>query len=168
MKHELIYQKKDDTPEPKPLEPSETRAQYQRAFELINQKLFNNELPNIQIDFIEDMPEELPETISDCSAFFCTQQRYNPEPIIILDLEGTPEMGISTDTIDDLFHEMVHYYCFLHGIKDTDGEDNNYHNLAFKKVIEEHGGKCGYSDDKIGYSDTELNIKILWEIFDEI
>lgn len=165
MKHGIVWES-GPAQETKQIPPKETRKLYQRAFNIINKKLFNDELPNIEIDFAENPIEEIQKAFGDTEALFFPS--YNGKPLIILDLKGAPEIGISTDTIEDLFHEMAHYYCFLHGIKDTDGKDYEYHNLAFKKVIEDHGGKCGYSDNKIGYSDTELNEKILWKIFDEI
>lgn len=161
----IIWMKQDNMPEPEPITPNETRELYQRAFKIINQKMFNDELPPIPIDFIEGNKAK---TLNNVLASFGYYSEGDPEPIIILDLQGTPEMGISTDTIDDLFHEMTHYYCFLHGIKDTDGKDCKYHNLAFKKAIEDHGGSCKFSDNEIGYSDTKLNKTILFEIFNEI
>lgn len=151
--------------EPEHITPNETRKLYQRAFEIINRRLFNSELPYILIDFAVDEDEESNETRA-YFAYYDEEDNHSPE--IILDLHGLPEIGISTDTINDLFHEMAHYYCFLHGIQDTDGEDLEYHNLSFKKVIEDHGGQCKYLDDIIGYSDTSLSEQTLNEIFYEI
>lgn len=163
MKYTIVWGS-GSAQEPERITPSETRELYQKAFNIINRKLFNSELPYIKIDFIEKPTE------SECKALamFCFDSKREEPPEIILDIHGTPEIGISTDTIGDLFHEMAHYYCYLHEIKDIDGDGDNYHNLAFKKVIEEHGGKCSYMDDSNGYSDTELSKMTLSEIFDEI
>ena len=165
MKYTIVWGS-GSAQEPERITPSETRELYQKAFNIINRKLFNSELPYIKIDFFED-PAEAKEEYPDALALFGFLKKTG-EPIIVLDLQGTPEWGVNIDTISDLFHEMAHYYCYLHEIKDTDGDDHNYHNLAFKKVIEEHGGKCSYMDDSTGYSDTELSKKTLLEIFDEI
>ena len=163
MKYHIVWGS-GSAQEPERITPSETRELYQKAFNIINRKLFNNELPYIEIDFFED-PAEVKE-YPDALALFGFLK--TGEPVIVLDLQGTPETGISTDTIGDLFHEMAHYYCYLHEIEGTDGDDYKYHNLAFKKVIEEHGGKCSYMDDVNGYNVTELNNNMLWEIYDEI
>ena len=37
-----------------------------------------------------------------------------------------------------LLHEMVHLYCYVHGIKDT-SRGGTYHNKQFKQAAEEHG-----------------------------
>ena len=37
-----------------------------------------------------------------------------------------------------LLHEMVHYYCYLQGIKDT-SRNGTYHNSRFKAIAESHG-----------------------------
>lgn len=150
--------------EPEPISADETRALYQKAFSIINRKLFNNELPYIEIDFLED-PAEVEEYPNTLALFGILK---SGEPVIVLDLQGAPEWGVNIDTISDLFHEMIHYYCYLHGIKDTNGEDRLFHNLEFKKVAEAHGGKCSYMDDVHGYNVTELDNNMLWKIYGEI
>ena len=150
--------------EPEPISADETRALYQKAFSIINRKLFNNELPYIEIDFLED-PAEVEEYPNTLALFGILK---SGKPVIVLDLQGAPEWGVNIDTISDLFHEMIHYYCYLHGIKDTNGENRLFHNLEFKKVAEAHGGKCSYMDDVHGYNVTELDSNMLWGIYDEI
>ena len=94
-------------------------------------------------------------------------------PVIFLQFETPPEWGISTDDISDLFHELIHYYCYLHDIKDykiieINGKKEYYHTMQFKKTAEAHGATCNYSDEENGYNDANLPDKILWEIFDEL
>lgn len=51
-------------------------------------------------------------------------------------------------------HEMIHVYCFLHGITDHDRTD--YHNKSFLEVAEKHGMYCREYHTDIGYSDVWL------------
>lgn len=51
-----------------------------------------------------------------------------------------------------LLHEMVHYYCYLHHIKDT-SRNGTYHNKRFKQIAE----RCGLlidHDPKYGWTIT--------------
>ncbi len=52
-----------------------------------------------------------------------------------------------------LCHEMVHYYCFVNGIKDT-SQNGRYHNRLFKEEAEKRGLQISYVKG-IGYSETE-------------
>ena len=42
------------------------------------------------------------------------------------------------DVCATLLHEMIHLYCYVHGIKDT-SRGGTYHNKRFKQAAEEHG-----------------------------
>ena len=158
-----------DYPEPEPMTREEIINQYQRAFVVINRKLFNNELPPIQIDYPANNHREKGECLA-CFSF--DTDRITP-PVIFLQFETPPEWGISIDDINDLFHELIHYYCYLHNIKDyefieTGGKKENYHTMQFKRAAEAHGATCNYLDEESGYNDANLPNKILWEILDEL
>lgn len=165
MKRAIVW---DTSTEAQELTPDELRGLYRRTFDIINSTLFNGELPPIKIEKGE-MDDAL-------GVFHSTIETDddNPEkePQILtaeieLDTNEAAVYGINEDNINVLFHEMTHYYCLLHGIKDMDGR-NNYHNLNFKKAIEAHGGKCEYDGPQNGYSYTELPKEIVNAIFDQI
>ena len=154
----------EDYPEPEPMTREEILSQYQRAFTVINRKIFNSELPPIEIDCAAARTDEPEKEKAGCLACFSFDtDRITP-----------PEQGINTDDINDLFHELIHYYCYLHNIRDCDWKEINgttdisYHNLQFKKVAEAHAATCNYSNEESGYNDANLPDKILWEIFDEL
>lgn len=165
MKRAIVW---DASPEGQELTPDELRGLYRRTFDIINSTLFNGELPQIEIDkgarndvlgFFhatietdDDNPEKPPQIL---------------KAKILMDTSETAVYGINEDNINTLFHEMAHYYCLLHGIRDTDN-GNDYHNLNFKKAIEAHGGKCEYTGPQYGYSYTELPKDIVNAIFDQI
>lgn len=151
--------------EPEPMKREEILEQYQRAFTIINRKLFNNELPPIEIDYPKGDPKEWGEGL----ACFIQYIDKSAPPYILLQFQDPPEWGISKDDINSLFHELIHYYCYLHDIKDMDRDkDPQYHNKEFKRITEGYGATCEYTGDKYGYSYTNLPDSILTEIFDEI
>ncbi|MDL2318777.1 SprT-like domain-containing protein [Eubacteriales bacterium OttesenSCG-928-A19] len=57
------------------------------------------------------------------------------------------------NTIATLVHEMVHYYCDMHDIKDT-SRNGVYHNKRFKVEAEKRGLVISY-DNSIGWSKTK-------------
>lgn len=158
-------------PDPEPMTREEILTQYQRAFTVINQKLFNNELPPIEIDYAAAATDD-PEEAGWLACFSFDTDRKTP-PTIYLQFHTPPEQGINTDDINDLLHELIHYYCYLHDIKDCkiieiDGKEESYHTMQFKKTAEAHGATCNYSDEESGYSDAIFPNNILWEIFNEL
>lgn len=147
-----------NTPAPEPMTDEAIKNQYQQLFTAINNRLFNGELPPIKITF----PEIGNENCYACFSF----DTETKEKEIILQYQTDSKIGISTDDIEDLFHEMTHYYCHINHINDTEKRNGTYyHNLNFKKAIEDHGGTCDYSDDKEGYCIDHLPSDLLWELF---
>lgn len=63
------------------------------------------------------------------------------------------------NTVATLIHECVHYYCYLHDIKDV-SRGGSYHNKRFKAEAEKRGLSISYSE-KIGWSITEPTEEIL-------
>lgn len=56
------------------------------------------------------------------------------------------------NVIATLMHEMIHYWCYSQGIKDT-SRSNTYHNKRFKEEAEKRGLIITYAP-RIGYSIT--------------
>ena len=63
-----------------------------------------------------------------------------------------------------LLHEMVHYYNYIHGIKDC-SRGNTYHNQKFKYAAENHGLRLTHST-KYGWSYTEPADDLLQFVLD--
>ena len=62
-------------------------------------------------------------------------------------------------TIATLIHEMVHQYCYEHGIKDT-SRGNTYHNKRFRQEAEKRGLNIAY-DSRIGWSVTSPSDELI-------
>ena len=58
-----------------------------------------------------------------------------------------------------LLHEMCHYYCHLHGVKDT-SRGGTYHNRRFKETAEDHGLTVEHSE-KYGWTVTSPSEALL-------
>ena len=58
-----------------------------------------------------------------------------------------------------LLHEMCHYYCHLHGVKDT-SRSGTYHNRRFKETAEGHGLTVEHSE-KYGWTVTSPSEALL-------
>ena len=161
----LIIYNKETAPEPKRLSGREIRQLYQSAFRLINKYCFAGELPEIDI-----RPPKHRDTAGEkqkALAYFAFDPERKEKPYIVLQLDpdSDPGSGLTEEDIDNLFHELIHYHCYLKQIEDTDTHD--FHNLEFKRAAEAHGGICDYIDDEIGYG-THLNADTLHRIFNEI
>lgn len=61
------------------------------------------------------------------------------------------EHGVDHETISMMFHECVHAWCDLKGIKATEGK---YHLQAFAQTCEEHGGTCAFHDQTVGFNEA--------------
>ena len=151
---------------PERLSGREIRRLYQSAFRLINKYCFAGELPKIDIH----PPKRRTGRNMNLRALFVCESERKEKPYIVLQLapDSDPRGGISEEDVDDLFHELIHYHCYLKQIEDTTPPGFQFHNLEFKKAVETHGGICEYFDDEIGYSDTHLNADTLHRIFNEI
>lgn len=71
------------------------------------------------------------------------------------------EHGIDDETISTMFHECVHAWDAIKGIKDTDGD---FHNVAFKQTCEEHGGNAFFRNEVDGYNDAKPNAETMQKI----
>lgn len=139
---------KQEYGEPDALAREEIFTQYKRLFSLLNKKYFCGSLPEIEITF----PVETTADPKMEACFSYSTDKSEP-PKITLQFQEKPEWGISNDTIEQLYHELVHYYCYLHDIEDAYGE---YHTLAFQGAVTAHGGACSWTDKNNGYATTTL------------
>jgi DNA-directed RNA polymerase subunit RPC12/RpoP len=102
------------------------------AFDVFNRVYFNNELPPVVI------------TIQDSKRSYGHYTVYAEWRV---ENERLHEINVSSSylnrplpaVLSTLVHEMVHFYCALHGIKDCSGSGNRYHNKNFKREAEARG-----------------------------
>lgn len=115
------------------------------AYDVLNQKYFNNELPMVVIT-VQSSPK--------------AYGHYVPWDVWKEQEVGYHEINLGAETLNrpieytigTLIHEMVHHYCAMNNIKDT-SRGGTYHNKKFKAECEKRGLIIGY-DSKIGHSST--------------
>lgn len=116
------------------------------AFDVLNRVYFNGELPPIVICIMSSKR---------------TYGHYTVNKEWRVEEERLHEINVSAEflarnienVMATLMHECCHYYCALHGIKDT-SQNGRYHNKNFKREAEARGliiSKAPY----IGWSVTE-------------
>ena len=134
------------------------------AYDAINQECFGGELPKIPIKikkldngndykmvaaFVTDI--ETRSFVSNNKRHF-----YGIEFISIVFNTAMTYFSdtdsLTDDLLDFLFHEMIHEYCYLYGIKNVTLEQ--YHNYNFAEVAENHGLICLGWDEKYGFCHT--------------
>ena len=117
-----------------------------KLFDLLNQHYFENELTRPTIT-IQSTPR--------------AYGHFSLRPDTWISANGTShEINIGAGTLarpienicSTLLHEMVHYYCYLHQIKDT-SRNGTYHNKRFKEIAE-HCGLLIDHDPKYGWTIT--------------
>lgn len=124
----------------------------------INQDWFNGELP------IEECVWTVQSTPK-AYAHFTPYLSYR-----VHDKEGersAVEINLGAGTLDrqifeccaSLIHEMVHWYNWLHDVKDT-SRGGVYHNKRFKVEAEKHGIQIDY-DERIGWSITTATEELI-------
>ena len=132
---------------------SRLTGELEKAFRLINEELFNNELPTPIITVIPT-----PRAYA----------HYVPYDIWSAKDGAKREINIASGTLDrpieniiaSLIHEMVHMYNdVILNISDTSNK-GVYHNKQFKKQAEAHGLVVTRSE-KYGYSHTEPSDTII-------
>ena len=122
-----------------------------RIFKLLNEEYFNNEL-EMPIITIQSTPKAF--------GHFTPWEAYRIKDTSG-NIKGAVEINIGAGTLDrpienvvsTLLHEMVHYYCYIKGIKDT-SRGGQYHNSkGFKAEAEKRALHLEY-DNRIGWSIT--------------
>lgn len=124
---------------------SKAAAFLENAYNVLNKQYFESALPKVVIT-IQSRPG--------CYGHFTTYDAWS-DPA-----KRYKEINISAETLNrpisntiaTLLHEMVHFYCHLHGIQDT-SRAGRYHNKEFKAEAEKRGLLIDY-DKTIGWSLT--------------
>ena len=116
------------------------------AFNILNKVYYNNELPPIVITLQSSPRTNGHFTLG--KVWRAEENHLNEINISVEHLDRPIENIIAT-----LQHEMVHYYCQLHGIADV-SKNGRYHNKHFKAEAEKRGLIISY-EQYIGYSRTE-------------
>jgi hypothetical protein len=138
-----------------PATPGGIDDQYQRIFQAINGTLFDGELQPITI-----LAKQGP-------ALACFIYKEGSRPVIYLQHEGS---RISASEAESLFHESVHYYCYLNRIQDCDlieASGTYFHNEKFKAAAEAHGARCSFLNAQYGFACVELPPDLLSLIMDQ-
>lgn len=124
----------------------------ERCFRLINEDLFDGELPMPVITCVPTAKE-----YTHLTAFPAADRRQS----------GRYELNISsaylreplTNIVASLVHEACHLSNHLHNVHDT-SNNGVYHNKRFKRAAEEHG-LLVYQDEKYGWCITVPGDKVL-------
>lgn len=124
----------------------------EKLFDVINAKLFANELQPVVITIS-------PDTTKGAYGWFTVGKRWSTGTDD--DAKRYHEINISAEycnrpikaIAETLIHEMVHLYCSQNGIKDTSNR-GNYHNTRFASACETHG--LHTTKTRYGYSKTFL------------
>ena len=117
----------------------------ENAFNILNKVYYNNELPPIVITLQSSPRTNGHFTLG--KVWRAEENHLNEINISVEHLDRPIENIIAT-----LQHEMVHYYCQLHGISDV-SQGGRYHNKNFKAEAEKRGLMISYQQ-YIGYSVT--------------
>jgi hypothetical protein len=101
------------------------------AFDVFNKEYFHNELPPVVITLQDSKKSYGHYTVY--AEWRVENKRLHEINVSVSFISRKTEEVLST-----LVHEMVHYYCALHGIKDT-SQGGRYHNKNFKREAEARG-----------------------------
>lgn len=132
-----------------------------KAFDLFNEHYFNNELPKCMITLQKRKENKLGDFVVEPIWFNENQDEFYQININPINMKREPNEILST-----LLHEICHYYCTLHNIKDY---KQKVHTTNYRDVAVGHGLTCEY-DDNIGWSITSLNdesIELIKDLIEE-
>ena len=122
-------------------------------FDLLNARFFDNELERPTIT-IQSTPKALGH-FSTRKDTWVSSAGVSHEVNI-----GAGNLACEIDLLlSVLTHELVHYYCNIHGIKDV-SRNTMYHNRKFKEAAEAHGLTVE-RDPKYGWTMTRANDEML-------
>ena len=136
-----------------------------KIFKLLNSDYFNNELP-MPVISIQSSPKAYGH-FTPWEAYRITDDKG--------DVHGAVEINIGAGTLDrpientvaTLLHEMVHYYCYEKGIKDT-SRRGQYHNKTFRDEATKRDLIIDY-DPRIGWSITSPSENLIdWIIANQL
>lgn len=131
---------------------SEIVAFLEDAYDVLNVKYFNGELPKAVITI-----QSSPKAYGHFTPWDAWKENEN----------GYKEINIGAETLNrsvysvlsTMIHEQIHYYCFIHNIKDT-SRSGYYHSKKFQIEAEKRGLIIEY-DKKIGYSITSPSPELI-------
>lgn len=125
--------------------------------------IFKGKLPYIQIEATAD---HLPQEYSDqLTGAFLENEPFNK---LLINEEYLSKRPLD-DLIITVFHELIHFYCYVHHIKDAENRSGDtYHNEAFKAAVEKFGGCCPSKDSLFGWTDIELPADTMRKIKDRL
>lgn len=134
-----------------------------KAFDLFNKYYFDDELPICMITTQKKRSNNYGGFMAE-PTWFNTQSDDETYEINInpINMNREPEEILAT-----LEHEICHYYCTLHNIKDV--KSGGKHTIEYKNVCESHGLNCELDGDK-GYNQTSLNdesIELVKDLIEE-
>lgn len=134
-----------------------------KAFDLFNEHYFDNELSPCVITLQKKRENNYGHFVAEPTWFNnkSDDETYeiNINPI---NMNREPEEILAT-----LEHEICHYYCTLHNIKDV--KSSGKHTIEYKNVCESHGLNCELDEDR-GYNQTSLNdesIELVEDLIEE-
>lgn len=128
-----------------------------RLFDLMNEHIFDNQLPSVQIVVTETTKQNAYGWFTPHKVWTNEDESISKHEIALsaeyLSLKHDDYLKI----VETLLHEMIHLYCHVNEIKDT-SRQGRYHNARFKKACEEHGlyFEIEKPDSTIGWSQALL------------
>lgn len=124
----------------------------EEAFDVLNEKYFESALQKIAIT-IQSTPK--------AHGHFTPWDSwdYSGQKIKEINIGAESLHRPVPNIVATLMHEMVHYYCYINGIKDT-SRGNTYHNKRFKKECEKRALIINTSTG-IGYSVTSPSQELI-------
>ena len=136
---------------------SKDTERLEKAYDILNDKYFNNALPAVMI------------TIQSSKGAYghCTTQKVwasGTGRYYELNLGAEYLARPIGNVLATLLHEMVHIYCMENGIKDT-SNGGRYHNTRFKQEAEKRGLRISKAQ-YIGWSVTEPTEQFIQNLHD--
>jgi len=128
-------------------------------FKLINERTFAGTLPPIEFEFVSiwtDRARALAIFSDDSSNFHYAYKEGRPVIYVFVDGQRQEPKGTGFN-IEGLFHSLMHYYCYLHGIQKADTRAELMHGEEFRKAVMDRRGTALYMDDRRGYCETIMN-----------
>ena len=131
-------------------------------YQLLNELFYDGELPEVSVKYQKIKREDDHHSIQ-VNGEFHLEDEEEGRPVILLD-PSVISVGLLGDNwkrrfyrlCGDMLHEMVHYYCSLNRIAETDNR-GVYHNTAFRNVATNHGLNVGLNmkhPELDGYNST--------------
>ncbi|MEK6190597.1 MAG: SprT-like domain-containing protein [Carnobacterium alterfunditum] len=127
-----------------------------KAFEIVNRKFYNNELPMPAITIQSSGKRTL--AMGWCTSSPIWGDKQGEQRMYEINLSAEYIDVSFIETMDTLMHEMVHLYNLIKGIQDV-SRNGTYHNKKFKEQALKSGfiHPADKPDKKYGYSFVKLS-----------